>query len=459
MSFKTDSVILHNNELEELALVSLVKGQGLVRDYLFGNLRDEHFFTPFGKEIFYRVKNLMKEKNQIPTENSLLGDHAISENSKIIIKNSDFLLNDSYSKTQEEVVTMIEQLSHWTKLRKLHQLHVMAGESLLDTTKDLSGAISSLTNKLYEINTNSDNFENSITRVSDKETIDIIENQILTRRDQQCIPTGFKQFDDVNIGLPRGGLTIIAATTGGGKSLMALTMVGHMAQLGFKTCIVSLEMNEIELLERRFCSVSDIPVQALRTQKDLTIQDKERAMTKYKEYQDRIIKAKGKEDYKCRLNNLSIEELLYGLKPFGYDVIVIDYLGLLKGVDGDDQWRRLSEAARFCKIFAEENNINIIALAQLSKDGEIRYSRGILEHANNSFSWVCDKRAMEAGVIEVEQKKNRTGPPTNFFLEVDFACMRVKDLGGGKRDRYLEKAAAKSEGDQRFSSKKKSFFS
>lgn len=608
---RVDSVTLFNNELEELALVSLIKGQGLVRDFLFGNLKEEYFFTPFGKEIFARIKMLMREKNQLPSEIGVVGDLAISENSKTIIKNSDFLLNDSFLKTQGEIKTLVEQLAHWSKLRKLHQVHTLSGEALLDPGKSISNTVSSLTNKLYEINTNSESFESSITKVVDSSTVDLLRSRILTKRTDQYIPTGFKQFDLSNIGLPRGGLTILAATTGGGKcltgnatvptskgnltleeifnkcsteknsegfypleseeiyvytdklrkkkithtyktkgktiritfsdgstiqglaehkiwilneasqpefkrldqiketdktykfdhneiikflqttlasleaiqpltsyrgkeiktvtkleyfkeetdvydlhveddhtyvvnetmshnSLMALSMVKHMALAGFKVCLVSLEMNEYELLERRVSSVTGVPITLLRQPESLSEQEKEAIVKQFEKHQAEVLAVNGAEDYKCRLNDLTIEELLYGLKPYGYDVIVVDYLGLLKGVDGDDQWRRLSEAARFCKIFAEENNINVIALAQLSKDGEIRYSKGILEHANNSFSWVTDKKSKEQGIIEVEQKKNRTGETANFFLDVDFTCMTMKDLSdSSKKDRFV----------------------
>jgi replicative DNA helicase len=222
---KTDSVTLFNNELEEMALVSLIKGQGVVRDFLFGNLKEEHFFTPFGKEIFARIRVLVKEKNQLPSEIGVIGDLTISENSKTIIKNSEFLLNESYLKTQGEVQTLIDQLSHWTKLRKLHQVHVLSGDALLDPSKNISNTVSSLTNKLYEINTNSESFESSITKVADASTVDLLKSRILSKRLDQYIPTGFKQFDQANIGLPRGGLTILAATTGGGKCLTGASSV------------------------------------------------------------------------------------------------------------------------------------------------------------------------------------------------------------------------------------------
>ena len=142
------------------------------------------------------------------------------------------------------------------------------------------------------------------------------------------------------------------------------------------------------------------------------------------------------------------------MKPFNYDVIIIDYLGLLKGVDGDDQWRKLSEAARFCKMFAADNNIQIIALAQVDKEGEVRYSKGMLEHANNSFSWVCGKKERERGIIEVEQKKARMAEPFPFYLRMDFATMSIRDLSDHEKE---ELDAQKSSGNNYSSGQKNQY--
>lgn len=247
------------------------------------------------------------------------------------------------------------------------------------------------------------------------------------------------------------------------NSLTALSMVRAQALAGFKVCLVSLEMNEFELMERRFSSVTGTTLSQLKNNK-LTLQEKEQAINKFKQYASKVKEAGGVEDYKCKMNNLTIEELLLGLKPFNYDVILIDYLGLLKGVGGDNQWQKLSEAARFCKIFAEENNMNVIALAQLDKEGEIRYSRGILEHANNSFSWVFGKKELETGIVEVEQKKARMSQRFNFYLKMDTSTMTCSDLDDRERTEHLqreEKPTQQGRGNNtngNFTAKKTSFF-
>lgn len=454
---------MYDKDLEELVIISLLKGQESVKDYLLGSTKEELFFAPWWKEVYHRIKNLVREKNKVPNEVDILHDPVIADNTKAVIRGSQFFTQDNYIKDFERCKSAVEQLTQFSKARKLHGIHTQLGEYITKGENDLKKIVHNVSAKLYEINTDSENFESSIFRLTDTESSDKLVNDILGERTARYIPTGFDQFDGVNKGLPRGGLTLVMAQTGAGKSLAALSMARAQAEAGFKVCLVSLEMNEFELTERRFSSVTGIPLAQLKDATALTVQERDKAVSTFKAYRERISKAGGREDYKCRSNNLTAEELLYGLKPFAYDVIIIDYLGLLKGVDGDDQWRKLSEAARFCKIFAEDNEMNIIALAQLSKDNEIRYSKGVLEHANNSFSWLFGKKEAETHIVEVEQKKARMSQRFNFYMKLDFATMTMRDLDPAARELHIQQQSqeqARGEGftKKAYGSKKTSFF-
>ena len=420
--------IYYDSQLEELVIVTLLKGPQQVKDYLLGTVREEHFHATWWKAVFYRMKHLAREKNISPNEVDILFDPSIDQTTKNAIEMSNYYIENAYLRDLDGCKATIDRLNNYLRTRKLYNVHKQLGETLSKEVIDLNKVTQELSGKIAEINTNTEEFTSSILKLSDDNTTGELINKILTKRDNIYIPTGFQQFDKVNKGLPRGGLTLVAATTGGGKSLTALHMAKSQALAGFKVCLVSLEMDEFELLERRFSSITNLTLTELKNPENLTIQMKENARKAFDDYRKQIAAVGGCEDYKCKMNNLTIDELLFGLRHFNYDVIIIDYLGLLKGVDGDDQWRKLSEAARFCKMFAADNNMQIIALAQVDKEGEVRYSKGMLEHANNSFSWVCGKKERERGIIEVEQKKARMAVPFSFYLRMNFATMSISDL-------------------------------
>ena len=250
--------------------------------------------------------------------------------------------------------------------------------------------------------------------------------------------------------------TYVANETMSHNSCAVNHMAYTMASAGFRVCIVSLEMSRNELMQRRLAYLTGMTLTELKHLK-FSSNRVEEYLSKFEDYQTRIKELGGCEDWKCEGNDLNVEELLYSLKPFDYDVIFIDYIGLLKGVGGDNQWQKLGEAARFCKIFAEENKMNVIACAQLSKEGEIRYSQAMLEHASNSFTWVYGKKEMESGVIEVEQKKGRMSERFNFYLRVNFATMSMVDLEGYDKEQFLSSQKATSQ-PQAFKSSRTGFF-
>ena len=154
--------------------------------------------------------------------------------------------------------------------------------------------------------------------------------------------------------------------------------------------------------------------------------------------------------------DVKIKELLYTLKPYNYDVILIDYVGLLGGVDGERQWQELSAAVRFGKRFAQSNGCVVIFLAQLSEENKIRYSQGMKEHAGNMWTWVYDPET-GPNIIEVDQQKARNQQAFSFPLYIDFDIMEVRDLDENELSSYSEEAKeSKSKGNKTVRGKPKS---
>jgi hypothetical protein len=132
--------------------------------------------------------------------------------------------------------------------------------------------------------------------------------------------------------------------------------------------------------------------------------------------------------------DVSIEEVLLTLKPHGYKVILIDYISLLKGADGDDQWRQLGNIARFAKVFAKNNNCIVVLLCQVSEEGKIRYAQAIAEHSNNAWIWTMPGEESETSIMDIRQIKARNQHRFNFQLLSNNLTMRISDLDEGDTD-------------------------
>jgi len=118
------------------------------------------------------------------------------------------------------------------------------------------------------------------------------------------------------------------------------------------------------------------------------------------------------------------------VNAYDADVVIIDYISLLKGADSDDAWQKLGAMARLAKINAEATNRVNMLLCQVSDEGKIRYARAISEHSTNSLIWVAKKeeRQKEIGRITVEQPKARNSRSFPFDIGVHWAHMSVVDV-------------------------------
>jgi hypothetical protein len=97
-------------------------------------------------------------------------------------------------------------------------------------------------------------------------------------------------------------------------------------------------------------------------------------------------------------------------------------------MDGDDDWRNMSQVVRAGKKFARANGIPVIFLAQLGDDGKLRYSKRMLDDADIAFVWVGDEQAKETGIIHVTTPKSRNMTPINFEMKMDWEYTRMRDL-------------------------------
>ncbi len=121
-------------------------------------------------------------------------------------------------------------------------------------------------------------------------------------------------------------------------------------------------------------------------------------------------------------------------------MLAIDYLGLLEGADGEDQWRMLMNIARFLHVWGKANKVICIAAAQLSEEGMLRYAKGLAEHAKYFWSWRVDDITKSTGIVTINQKKARQASDHDFMLQFDLARMTVRDAKPQHRNRASERS-------------------
>ena len=185
------------------------------------------------------------------------------------------------------------------------------------------------------------------------------------------IPSGFHALDKITSGWQSPDLVIIAARPAMGKTAFVLSMAKHIAiDREIPTAIFSLEMSNVQLVNRLFMDVCELEGDKIKTGK-MSKEDSKRLNTK-------INIMKGKPLYLDDTPSLSIFELRSKarklVREHKVQIIIIDYLQLMnaQGSSFGSREQEVSIISRGLKGLAKELDIPIIALSQLNRGVEAR---------------------------------------------------------------------------------------
>lgn len=237
------------------------------------------------------------------------------------------------------------------------------------------------------------------------------------------------------------------------NSIVANQLNINQATMGYKTSLVPLEMSSQEMISRTMSSVtgySSIDIFLKR----LASGERDEIYKRMCRQDKKIAAAGGRYTVFKPKEDLSIEELLASIHSLNADVTYIDYIGLLAGADGDDQWRKLGQIARFGKIYAENHNKVLVLLAQINEEGKLRYSQAIKEHSSLAWTFVATKESKEKGYLNIEMLKSRNQVQKPFTLGIDYSRMHVYDLKPEDQERLDQEPKDRSKGASKKSSHK-----
>ena len=177
------------------------------------------------------------------------------------------------------------------------------------------------------------------------------------------VESGIVPLDYYIGGFPAGDLSIIAARTGIGKTVLANQIAENMTRVGKRVCFFPLEMNRKRMMMRLLTQASGIST-SHRGLKYMTDEDYQRIVAAANNisdfplfYYDGTITLSGL---------LSYVKLMH--KRFPIDAVIVDYLQLV-GVPVSQRTREndVSNISRGLKNLSREMDIPVIALSQFSR--------------------------------------------------------------------------------------------
>lgn len=395
------------------------------RSTWLGKMNKDMFHNPVCRRAFERIDKIAKKRFKIISFKGLLEDPSLDEDLRDMLATTK---EKACSKTSQ-VNETLETLNTYRKIRAVYDMSMHALTQMEKPSIDIDKLLTEFAGTIGKAQMNSSEDEFFLHFGANDTGNDIVQ-QILDGKVLPRIKTGFKEYDDKNGGLPDNGVVIIAATTSGGKSTVAMNLCRYMyMNNNLSTFRVTLEMQELQETQRLISHLTGIPLERFVKAK-LTAGDK-KTIRKHMD----AFRSHGKDkgvNYTTWSPKAgqSMDDVLRMAKPFGYKVIVIDYIGLLEG-NGDDQWKSLMDAAGTAKNFTRQTGTLVILLAQLDDEKDkLRYSKGMKEHADTVWQWNYTKEEQrELRRIPVQVTKDRDAPLMTFELEERFDIMSAFSVG------------------------------
>ncbi len=419
-------MILRDLPNEIMAIMTLAdETSHEARAYLAVNLRRDHFFDPRTSEIHRLIMALAKRRKNLPSWKTLKAASQLSGEAK------ELLDEESYPpvKTEgdaEQIISVLERLRQGRVIIKMYDetMDVMQAEDA-----DPQAAFTLIEQGLLDARAFSADDALRIGPTTDFK--DLFED-LINRDKPNTIPTGFRDFDSEAGGLPRGGLTTIAASSGGGKSCMALQIAVNNFWAGNSSAIVTLEMQKDQMEGRLGANVAGVNYRDINLAQLSDMQN-----SKLRKARGRMEAHTEKTDVRLDIfpmTDTTISEIALQLRAFNYDLIIIDYINLLNKDDADHQneAQALGEIARISKVQAASTNAAWIVLAQLNEQGIVKYSRAIKEHSDYMLTWTYGDAEKESHIIEIDQQKSRNSEAFKFNLKENFKLQQFTDSGGGE---------------------------
>jgi replicative DNA helicase len=214
------------------------------------------------------------------------------------------------------------------------------------------------------------------------EFLNELENKIAGKVTPMGLPTGIPEIDQALLGLHEGHMGIISGSPGGGKSTLATQISVNLMDDGHSVLYLAYERGRQSVFRRSM-------IQASRTKAASINDPKAHPLTKYNLIHIREAVEKAKRSLHVRLpKNRKARTCLAEIRRYhrkhGVKVVIVDQIGLLRGDrqrtgTAEEELRLISNSIQ---ELAQELQITIIVLCQVTVDGDTKNARAIEEDAD-----------------------------------------------------------------------------
>lgn len=296
----------------------------------------------------------------------------------------------------EQYVELVKKQSRMVRLRNL----LMAG-AMADDLSEMQEAVRSANELLVE------NLRQSTCSMHDL-AMRFYER---AKTGERYILTGITELDS-RLHLRPGGMNVIGAAPGRGKTALALQIAFNQAK-DFRVGYYTLEADADQLYERLLALVSSISMDSLTNKSTLNKFDWSGIASAAKMLDERKLWIQAAHGW-------SVDEIFHHAVANRYEVIVIDYLQLISG-NAKDRTQEVTRISMQIHTLAQRNQILVHALSQVNRDfksdkkseeigmSDLRESGQIEQDADSIMLLYLSVKGNFSGNRELKIAKNKQG--------------------------------------------------
>ena len=461
---QSDLKELPNNIEAEQSVIGSILLNNEIFDEINIFIISKNFYDPMHQKIFSAIEKLIFSgmlANPITLKNYF-------ENEKDELNVPDYLVKiTKFSTSSRQAIEYSKLVYDLYVKREL----IKISENIIDTAKlndldnDGQSIIVNFEKSLFDL-AEKGSFSSSLVKFDEamKMTIEMASSAYKNEEGIVGVPSGLTDLDDRLGGMHKSDLIIIAGRPSMGKTALATNIAFHAAKKiqddGRKSSVAffSLEMSSEQLSTRILAEQSRIKSNDIR-----------RGRISEEQFDKFIETSKNISELPLYIDEtpaISIAAMINRARRikrlFGLDLIVVDYIQLMKGTtfNKDGRVQEISQITQGLKAIAKELSVPVLALSQLSRAVEqrddhkpqlsdLRESGSIEQDADvvmfvyreayylerkeprpatvEHAEWQA-KMSEVSNLAEIMISKQRHGPTGNIMLEFEAMFTKFKDL-------------------------------
>jgi replicative DNA helicase len=419
--------------LENVILENLLHNEEYVKKVL-PFLKEEYFSENNHLTVFSKIKDFVVKFNKAPTQDELLVELTSTKG----LNQTDY---ESSVDTVKELTKrnkapsydwLLEQTEQFYKDRTLYNAIVSAA-SMIEDNKAEVGQIPDLLKDALSVS-----FENSIGH----DFRGMVEERynMLHKTNEYKIPFDLDDFNEIfSGGLSKKTLSVIAASTGAGKSLSLCHFAARNMLDGKNVLYITLEMAEERISERidanilntKLHDLSSISFENYKAKLDRALANcKGRLIVK--EYPTA---GAGVTHFRSLINELKLK------KDFNPDIVYIDYVNICSSsrykAGGVNSYQMIKAICEEIRGLAIECNLPIVSATQLNREGtdnsdaglkEISESAGLAMTVDVLLAMIRSEELDAQNLVMFKQLKNRFSDMASklrFVVGIDRSKMKL----------------------------------